>query len=223
MLVFLLAVFPFTLTGVLLFTAVSSAHSLVYYGFVGIYILAALVIECCSGIPGRKPLHDRLRALGMDLTVLAMAIIVYSSCAIANQAYLNLHMRYEHNYPMAASLLTRIETTPGFTQDMPVAVIGGLPPTMDLDRLLDVNHITGVSEHATRNWDLKLFLRYYCGAEYNFLTQQDSFPFIDTPEFQEMNFYPEENSIRIIDGTMVLKMDPWQLPEECIAHILPQS
>lgn len=220
MLVFLLAVFPFSLNAVLLFTSLSSAHSLVLYGFAGIYVLTALVLDGNLHLTAKKPGLDKLRSLGMDLAILCLAMVVYSNASTANRAAFNLHLRYESNYSMGTSILTQLESLPGFETDTPVAVIGYFPQVNDYDRMLDVNHITGVSEHATRGWDVPTFLRYYCGADCHFLKFNEMGDLFDHPDFHAMPFFPDNGSIAMVDGTAVVKLDPYSLPEEYLSRIL---
>lgn len=133
MLLFLLTVFPFAMTAVVLLTSMTMIHSLVLYGIVGIYLLAAVLIDGGTEIHAGKAGTDRLRTIAFDLALLCMAATVYSNCSTANRAYLNLHMRYENNYSMGTSLMTQIESTEGFTADTPVALIGYFPVTVDYE------------------------------------------------------------------------------------------
>ena len=214
LLLFLLAVFPFTLTSILLFADTSSVHTLVLYGFAGVYLLAALILDRAPGYPGKKSGLNRLRALGLDAAALCLAVIVFSNAAAANRAGFNLHMRYENNYSMSTGLLTRLEMLPGFTQDTPVALIGQLPNTNDYDHVLDVSRITGVSGEALDVWPLELFFRYYCGIDLQTLEYGEYRKFIENQEFLDMPYFPAEGSVRMIDGTAVCKLSPWRLPDE---------
>lgn len=223
MLVFLCALLPFALNAVLLFTSMSSAHSLVLYGFAGIYVLAALVLDGGSRIPSRRQGLSRLRALLMDLAVICLTLVVFSNASTANRASMNLYLRYENNYSMANSVITQIEALPGFTADTPVLVVGRFPVTNDYDRILDVNHITGVSEHATRGWEPSEFMKYYCGADFEYLSLEQNQNLLMSPGFRAMPFFPDQGSIGYVDGTVVVKLDPWSLPEEFVSLIQPDQ
>lgn len=214
LLLFLLAVFPFTLTSILLFADTASVHTLVLYSFVGIYLLAALILDRAPGYPGKKAGLNRLRALGLDISALCLTLIIFCNAGAANRAGFNLHMRYENNYAMSASLLTRLQMLPGFNQDTPVALIGQLPNTNDYDHVLDVSRITGVSGEALDVWPLELFFRYYCGIDIHALDYGEYRKFADNQEFLAMPYFPAEGSVRMIDGTAVCKLSPWRLPDE---------
>lgn len=221
MLLFLLAVFPFAINCVMLLVSADSIHSLVFYGFTCIYLLIALILDNSHATSPRSLVVRRFRGLLLNITLICMAITAFSNASTANRASFNLHMRYENCYSMATSIITQLEMTPGFTADTPVVPVGFLPPALDFDKLLDVEHITGVSSYACRIWDIDLFFQQFCGVDLNIIGDNEmTKAFIKTPEFQEMPFFPDNGSIREINGTMVLKLDPWMLSGDLFSEIM---
>lgn len=104
------------------------------------------------------------------------------------------------------TMITQIKSTEGYKDDMPVAYINFNDKQ---DSSLTINEeLSGVNtipyydtNIMINNFAIRSFIANWCG----FSPQLDYSAFQALPEVQEMTCYPDEGSIKIIDGIVVVK------------------
>lgn len=145
-------------------------------------------------------------------TLCAAAVLVCFYGVSDNIAYTNLQKRYEKTYAYCVRLLDRIEQTPGYYQGIPIAMVGvvGDDPFPLTDITLPVtSNMIGLSGdnllYTGENY--RKFIQYYLGATLNILPPEAMEEMYYDPEYIEMDSFPGENSIKIIDGVMYIKTE----------------
>ena len=76
MLLFLLAVYPFAVTSVLLIVDLNSVHTLVIYSFATVYVLSAVIVDGGRRLLSNRKAVNTLRGRLFDLTLLCMALVI---------------------------------------------------------------------------------------------------------------------------------------------------
>ena len=137
----------------------------------------------------------------------------YQFMLMDNIAYFNMNERYEKTYAYCVRLADRIEQTPGYEQGMPVAMIGVVDeskyPVTDITG--DVtSRISGTTGDILvyKGEQYAAFMQHYLNVTINPVTGEQIVEIYNSPEYKEMNSFPAEDSIRIVDGVMYIKTEP---------------
>lgn len=162
-----------------------------------------------AGAPHGNALHD-LAVRWVSL--LAAVVLIFCYAVTDNIGYSNLEKRYEKTYAYCVRLLDRIEQTPGYYQGIPIAmvgVVGYLPyPTTDITESVTGNMI-GLSGdfllYTGENY--ASFMKNYLGATLNILPADEMNEIYFSEEYTEMESFPAESSVKIVDGVMYVKTE----------------
>lgn len=199
----LLALLPLTINCMYLFSAEDSVHTLVLYGFVNVYVLAAVVADVCiSLIPG-----TRIRQLSLNVLSIVLALIIAGNLYIANETCLLLHLRYENAYAFYTSLVADIKMTPEFDENTKLAVAGTFrEPDFYLEQFPFSDHITGADGFLPDIYSKDRFLEYYLGFPIPMASEDEIAAITATAEYEEMAVYPYYGSMRMFDDILVVKL-----------------
>ncbi len=181
-------------------------HSLMRYQWAFILAIAFSIMS--------KFAADDDRAFTVILSwigTVSLFVMIFSFAVTDNVAYSNLAKRYEKTYAYSLRLLDRIETTEGYTKDMPVKMIGVVG-----DEAFPVTDVTGEVTGGMlgipgdtllyRPENYRLFFEHYLGATVNFMpAAADDFYFEDW--YVAMHPFPAADSIVIRDGVMYIKTE----------------
>lgn len=140
---------------------------------------------------------------------LVSAVMIGVYIWYANGCYLSLEYTKYHDMAYYETMVTQIKSVEGYRDDMPVAIIGNtitddthtlgsmLGGTFGMDGKLESN----ISTYAKAGIMAKLlgFAPYFSGYE-------EIVELMDTKEVQAMPFYPDDGSIRVVDGTVVVRL-----------------
>ena len=200
LLLFLGSILPLAVNFIYMIADPNSVHTLMLYSTVSIYLLAAIVLE-------NSKFENKLRAAALNLVPLCMALIIVVNTYIANEVPLKLHLMYENSYSMCTSVSTQFRQTPGYTQQTPVVITGQYHPVPFHDRFPHLEHLVGHRTMFLVPLNYQNMFRFYLGAELNLVEDQQIIDQITaTAEYAQMPSYPDYGSIRMIDGTMVVKL-----------------
>ena len=147
----------------------------------------------------------------MQPSIVALLCITYNFIIVDNIAYFNAYYKFEKSYSIAFKISEKIETFDGYNINMPIAIIG-MPdsekyPSTNITRNITYG-ITGTEGNltATKTEHYRTILSNYLNLN---VVPADS-GLIDeirkTDEFKEMPTYPDEESIKIIDNILVVKL-----------------
>ena len=126
-----------------------------------------------------------------------------------NKAYLRMSIIQEQLTSFYTVLITRIETLPGYRENMYV-VFEGRP----MDEMFAAP--TGLDDVSIYEFDFKkrvmtnssswrIYMRLHNGYEFIDVSPEERELILSSPEFEEMNYYPSDDSIRIIRDAVVVK------------------
>lgn len=161
---------------------------------------------------GNNTAHNSLRAVTAWGLVLSAAVMIFCYAVTDNIAYSNLQKRYEKTYAYCVRLLDRIEQTEGYYQGIPIAIVGvvGYVPYPETDITGDVTSgMIGLSGdyllYTGSNY--QEFMKNYLGATLNFLSPDEMSDIYYSEEYIEMESFPGETSVKIIDGVLCVKTE----------------
>lgn len=180
-------------------------HLLMRYQWILIPILmVAFVSRYNKGLLG----DDRREWLVLG----TVGILIWNFVVTDQIAYSNLQKKYEKTYAYCVRLLDRIEQTEGYYQGIPIAMIGVVGdesyPVTDITGAVTSNLIGMNGEYLlyTGN-NYELFMKHYLGASLNILPAESMEEMYYSPQYREMESFPAEDSIRIINGIMYIKTE----------------
>lgn len=145
-------------------------------------------------------------------SILAAFVLVFNYAITDNIGYSNLQKRYEKTYAYCVRLLDRIEQTPGYYRDMPIAMVGvvGYNPFPVTDITLPVtSNMIGLNGdtllYTGENYEV--FMKNYLGASLNVMTPEEMGDIYFSQEYIEMESFPAPSSVKIVDGIMYVKTE----------------
>lgn len=149
----------------------------------------------------------------MQWTVAICAFIMILHYGVTdNIAYSNLEKKYEKTYAYCLRLADRMEQTEGYHTGMPVAMIGvqnkeNLPET-DMTGAVTGNMIGMGGDYLLytgRNY--QAFMRHYLGVTINLVSDEEMVRIYESKEYQALNSFPEEDSMKVVEGILYIKTE----------------
>ena len=135
-----------------------------------------------------------------------------------NASYLAMKSMEDQAESTISRIVTRIEELDEFSPDMPVLFIGGLQNNEYLNRdntNIEAKKIYDRTWGFISDWPIiwwgnldswQKLLYEYEGVNLNLVSEGESKEILETKEYKNMKAYPEKDSIKIINGTVVVKL-----------------
>lgn len=211
----LVILYPLACHLIYVMTAGGEVHDLMRYGTVLLPVATvALAGYACRSYLDLSVSAQWLRAIACWTILGSMALTAYSYMVADNKIYLKMELSYEQAYAYSNRLLSAIESCSGYERGLPVALVGSgtteqsaMYPTPQLDSIF----VTGAA--SLRDFRISYtygdFLRFYLGfPDPVYLDGSDIVKALsERPEVKAMPLYPQAGSIRIIDNTVVVKLN----------------
>lgn len=206
LLLFLLAVLPLGIHCMFLFIAEKAIHTLVMYSFIAFYLLTAIFMEHGRNLQINCPKARVLHGLAIDCSAVILAIIMLCNVNLANEAYMQLHLRYETSYSVTTTMLAQLQNTPGYTKDSKVAILGKYDePGYQISQFRELGGMMGAEGINPNSYSYKDFIAYYMGADINWATAEECERIQQTEAYKQMEIYPDYGSIQQIENVFVIK------------------
>lgn len=203
----LLLLLPLAINCMYLFTTPDSIHTLVLYGFICVYVLAAAAADAALSASTTARWQELLRPLLADVITLCLGLTIVSNTYVANAAYLNLHLRYENAYGFYSSLISQIKQMPEFTPDTKLAILGTYQePEFYGEHFSFLEELTGVKGFLPDSYSRAKFLEYYLAFPMPAPTEAETAEILASPEYAAMAVYPYYGSVQLIGNTIVVKL-----------------
>lgn len=203
----LIALLPLAINCMYLFTAPTSIHTLVLYGFVCLYVLAAVLLDTALLSEAPQRIRKLLCRAALNLGIVALTLIVIINTYVANEAYLNLHLRYENSYAFYTSLLADLRINPEFQEGTKLAVVGSYDSPDFYEYYFPfLPELTGVMGFLPESYSYGAFLQYYIGLSIPIAAAEEVEQIMATEEYQNMNVYPYYGSTKLINDILVVKL-----------------
>lgn len=177
----LVAVYPLSVNCIYLIASVDIIHSLVLFGFISLYVFAAMAA-------GKLQQHGLLR----DAAALSLAVILISNVFFANRIYLKMHLQYENAFAFYNTLMAQVMETPGFNSDTVVDFVGNEAGGIKVFDEIDSSHLTGPNDELVNIYTRVDFIRYYLGLDL-YAYMEDVI--LNSDWYKAMPSYPDEGSI----------------------------
>lgn len=205
----LAAVSPLFAYFIYVMVAEEDAHGGMGFGEAFMFFLAAFVIERVRDT-GTEPEDQQrsvdLKSVLVKASVILMFIIAFSFARFANVCYLKAEVMQAEAINYYNTLIARIQMTEGYTEDTPVAYIEPRKKNDDMlmgAKLFDPIYLPPYQGNSIINdfaWEKTMGL--WCGFT---PVSGDAASLSDQDAISAMPAYPAAGSIKMIDGTIVVK------------------
>lgn len=202
-------VLPICFNAILLISPDVKYHALMRYQWVLIPIIAVVIVDKHGENVFRSV---PCQAAALWAGILLTGVIVFQYAVICNIGYFNLEKKYQKTYTYCLRLLEQMEETEGYYHGMPVAMIGVVGdhylPSTDLtmgvtDSLIGING--DYLFYTAENY--QAFLEYYFGVRIELVDINEMPDIIQTPEYKELNAFPKENAMKVVDGILYIRTE----------------
>lgn len=204
-----LVILPICFNVILIISPDVIYHALMRYQWVLIPVIAIVILDRHGEeVCGTQAVGAVAAWLGLVLSV----AVVFQYAMICNIGYFNLEKKFEKTYAYCLRMLEQMEETEGYYHGMPVAMIGVVGdhylPSTDLtigvtDSLIGVNG--DYLFYTAENY--QAFMKYYFGVSLELVPIEDMVDIIQTPEYKELEVFPKQNSMKVVDGILYIRTE----------------
>lgn len=149
--------------------------------------------------PGKKAVQRICAAV--------LALVCLSYVRFDNFAHTRMAVYQTRSIEFFNRMVLRIESTEGYSPELPLAYVGDCPNVETFQAVpgFDRDPLTPLLSHETflYSYSWQEFVSFWCGFS---PTEADPAAFRDNAEVAAMPCYPADGSIRIIGGTVVVKL-----------------
>lgn len=192
-----LILLPLSVNCMYLAADVGIIHSLVLYGFISVYVLAAIAAESVKGRAGAR---------SRDALLLSLVIVVAANIVFANKVSLKMHLQYENAYSFYTGVMTQVRMTEGYDEGKVLAILGDSEALSQAHKEIDIGRLFGPSENLVNIYSKNSFIRNYIGYGGDFASAAERDSLMQDPRVIQMPSYPNEGSVQKIDNYIVVKL-----------------
>lgn len=178
-------------------------HSLMVYGQVMLFVLLAWLID--KEYLELEKVSSYVKKVGTILLLLVSVMYI----RVDNECYLKAEITQEQTISYFTTLITRIKSVEGYDDEYPVSFVfkdGGRIDDLSMTNFDQFNDLTVYPYYEmyryVNNYEWKDFMKVWCGYSVNI---DDGADIKDTKEVSEMNCYPDDGSIKVIDNRVVVR------------------
>ena len=172
-----------------------------------LFVLTALLYEKWAKKPAAR-----------DLVCLLLTLVVFSNALSANACYFYMHFCYERTYAEGVEMMMDIHDLQDEYEFDKIAVVGSRAQELQFEnfdpetgKMLNVGkfHILSRMLQKSLLFDsvhVRLFLEATFGLELETVTDAQRSILADTEEVKAMGSWPANDSMKVIDGILVIKL-----------------
>lgn len=156
--------------------------------------------------------NDRIK-IGSGITyvsALLLCIIIFDNCIYSNQVYLKKEMENAATLSVLTRMIGRMEGTEGYIPgETECAIIGILDEGPLSQHRAGFDYDTGglwYNYNTSYPETYPIYLNYYLDYPVNFVSDDKLTALENSPEVKNMPFFPAEDSVKMVDGVMVIKL-----------------
>ena len=149
-------------------------------------------------------------------SIISVFLVVFTYYLADNTSYMVLKLKYDQAINTTIRIMERIEEAENYSPDKPIMIAG----------IIEENNRLFLPAHKLNNYTLgdifdnpvfhgsysgmegtwTKFINTYMGLNVQFCNVTSYNDIVDSEYFKEMNVFPEENSVKMVYGVMVVKL-----------------
>ena len=186
-------------------------HDLMMYATVLTYLLIVLIGEWMTGTGGKG--HSGFKAIQRAVLLLT-GIVLWNNISVANAAYLKKDVERQQVAALMTQVVVAMEARDDYVRgETPVAFIGDI----EMDEMKGFEMFSGDARTSgmmglADNSYIKNYEGYYAYFRYildnpaNLCDEEKCLELEETPSVREMPVFPNQGSMRMQDGVLIVKM-----------------
>lgn len=204
----LLALLPLAVNFVQIISPMSEPRLLMKFSFVYLYLLPVILLD-------RVELRGR-SCMALTLTGALLVSSLYF-WEYDNLLYTMLDHAHRSTLSYVTRMVTRVESCAGYEYGMPIVVIGGFPSDKYDTDIETFQVVRSESAFSSSVIPLNKHIYYYMNDWLNVPAKEPAdelcLALTATEEFKNMPLYPNDGSVQIIDGCVVVKVAEQYYPK----------
>lgn len=190
-----LAILPIAINCLLF---VSKPHSLMFYSFITMYVLAAFVLDAE---------RERARKISWhDVGALCLALVILCNINYSNKIFLKQKLVYEQSYSFYSTLLSRIKMLPDFSDDDKIALLGTGSEQIYPISEIETKNLISVGDELVSVYSRDKLLKYYLGTSLEVIDETELTP-SQLDAALAMPRYPANGAIAKNNGVILVRLD----------------
>ena len=180
-------------------------HDLMKYAIWLVYFFLLLLVKHIVSLSNTKK-----SSLLYCFAVSLLFVIVWGNIKTANAAYTKKELEYQQTLSLMTRVVERMETTEGYIPgETPVAFIGRLDfEKRDyFDDLYNINGQKYLSTISSENY-VACYFDYVLHRPLSLVNARIRDEYAEIDEVKEMGYFPDITCTKMINGTLVVKMNP---------------
>jgi len=210
----LIALFPLAINVVHVMQGIEyQVYIMMVYGLVLAPIFCLEILQVANEETEKEKF--KLTTIASWVAILSLAFCVYGYWIRCNQAYFKLHMVYEQGYAYSNTLLTRIQSTEGYTGEEEIIFVGRPQFGYGIPALNELHRMVGIPDSIPEYYSFTTYLRYYLGNTQTIhhlgqwpttsITLEDLVETGLWQVFETMPFYPADGSILRLEDQILVR------------------
>jgi len=205
-LIFCMICIPLSVNVFYLISSDVNIHMLMRHAWCFLFIAVLIFFEKTAPL-----LTWKKQSIAEWASVTAAFLVLWNYILLSNIAYFNMNFRYEKTYALCIKIMDRIEQYEDYDHHLPMAFIGNFSKTYKMEATKELlEPMVGMSGPRVFGGTSRAYLPFFqncLGEDITVVTPEEEEALKATPEFQEMPRFPNEGSIRVINGVTVIKLN----------------
>lgn len=209
----LVMLFPLAANSIRVMAPMSTGHILMTYGIAMVPVFTIALGDYFAAYEKASPPEKAgglVGAVCLWALVLSSGLMSFNYTVLANEVYLKSEIVQEESVAFGNRLLMSAQLAQGYEAQMPLVLVGVSEAKFTAAPELEKADITGAFDMTKliESYTYGLFLQRYCGwTEQVYIDGSEmSEKYARIPELEDMTVYPNQGSVKVIDGAVVVKM-----------------
>lgn len=200
LLVMLIITFPIALNIIHIIAPAKALLLIIILQYILIYILSLKLADILNR-----------NILLKYLIYIFTSILIFTYILSNNASYMYRQEVFNNYYDTTSRMLDRVFENEYYYDGMPILFAGNIEnPSSRLEPYINKSafsfNMVGYNDYRTAT-DILFFIDRYMGKEITTCSYEDYLNIISSDIFKEMDVFPADDSVKIIDGIMVVKID----------------
>ena len=187
------------------------SHDLMHYAIWLVYLFVLLILYNADTLaPNKNSFISLIGKYGKQLCALLLCIMFLGNIVLANQVYVKKDLEQEATLAYFTRVIDRMDTTEGYTRTETPVVFIGQPDylTDNMEGFETPGLLIGATYHYVLGAAQPDYYDSYFAYKlhYKILVADNFEDFLDNQAVLDMPVFPQQGSIQIIDGTLVVKL-----------------
>jgi len=207
LLIVLLSIYPLAVNSVYLMGSTGVSSLMMYCTAVPLLLELVFLQRVVEETVLAQKIH--IKKLIYSFPIICVIFLSYQHYLISNECYNRQYFTYEQTYGYMNRVAYAIQSCEGYNSDTPVMLSGKIEKEVTMPEFDKLNYITGIfgESDLINGYSREEFIRRYCGLPIKKADEELRDQVVASSEFVEMPIYPDKNSVKIINGCLVVKFE----------------